>query len=131
MPNPEKCPPTRRLFLAAGPASVVFVALSAAAMGERAGNMFAAAILRHRAASATIDAYSGPGDLPEALVDAETAALIAVSRVPCADDGQFFQKLSYLLEIQKRAYGRGWADSYAEEILVAIDLHLNAGGSNG
>jgi hypothetical protein len=34
---------------------------------------------------------------------------------------------SYMVSIQKSAYGPSWAGSNASELLQAIDLHLNAG----
>jgi hypothetical protein len=90
-----------------------------------------AAIARHMRASAAVEAHEGPDDVPPALVDAETAALDALARTPCADDGAFFRKVAYMLSVQKAAYGPGWGGSIALEILAALDLHLSAGKRAG
>ncbi|MGJ0507009.1 MAG: hypothetical protein ACR652_07680 [Methylocystis sp.] len=87
-----------------------------------------AAIERHKTARAAIEAHTGPDDVPQELVDAETAALDTLARTPCADDAEFFSKLAYLLSVQKALWGASWATSYAEEILTAIDIHLTTRG---
>jgi hypothetical protein len=91
-----------------------------------------AAIERHKAASAAVEAFDcRTADVPTELVDAETAALKELALIPCSDDAQFFQKVRYMVSVQKSAYGPAWAGSCATEILAAVDLHLSRGKRAG
>jgi hypothetical protein len=90
-----------------------------------------AAIAAHIAADMRVEAHEGPEDVPLSLVDAETAALEALALTPCDNDAEFFHKLRYMLDNQRRAYGQNWTQSLAPEILTALSLHLMDGGKHG
>lgn len=135
--------PSRRTFLASGSAGAIFAALSAAAAYE---NCLVAAIERHKAALAALDAreyelskcdqtkefiLSTWGQTKE-FIDAEHEALMALARTPCVDDRQLMAKLRYLLANRKQYYRPGgWRGLPAPEVLTAIDLHLGGAGSEG
>jgi len=84
------------------------------------------AFLKCNAARQAILRHKGPGDLPEALVDAEGDALMAVALCRCkADDVS--SKLRYLLHHHKKASGDDWPGAGSPWIMAAIDLHFGQG----
>jgi hypothetical protein len=93
--------PSRRLFLAAGPAAAVFGALSQAAAQEQPSAVDQA-IERHRAALDELEACCGPEDLPDDVCDRETDALWELAIAPCRSDAELIVKLRYLFAYERR-----------------------------
>jgi len=87
---------------------------------------FLDALDRHEDALRALDEHRGPGDIDEALVDAEAEASMALATLNCLP-GAVPTKLRRLLMNHKRAHGPMWRDAGAPEIMAALDLHFGAG----
>jgi hypothetical protein len=129
---------SRRRFLAAGSAGVVFASLrSAIAQAEtRAGaisavplsDALAQAIKRHRAAWETYEAgYDEDNeDAFGALVSAADGTLADLVAMPCANDADLLAKLRYLHAYEKSLIrGRPFDIADHGSIPVALDVHFN------
>ncbi len=133
--------PSRRRFLAAGSAGVVFASLRAAiAQAEsdkaRSGAIsavppseaLARAIERHRAAWEAYEAgYDEDNeDAFDALVSAADGPLADLIATPCANDAELLAKLRHLHAYEKSLIrGRPFDIADHGSIPVALDVHFN------
>ena len=113
--------PSRRSFLRGSPAAVVSATVGLSAMPTI--GLIAPAIERHKARLAELDAHQGPDDVPDDIVDAETAAVDDLAATPCVSDGEFVEKLRYLTGYHKRMWGPH--DGDCREIMTALSLHFS------
>ena len=130
---------SRRVFLAAGPATAIFASLGAAARAEArsaiarapVSNALSRAIERHRAANDACEACRGDDETIDRLSDAEFDARADLAALPVSSTEELFAKLRYLLEVEKSAW-RGLmiggdfdlSDKFGS-VCLALDLHLN------
>ena len=125
--KPDTTNPSRRLFLAAGPAVSVFTALGAATLASPAPSAaLALAIDAHKAAQVAVDATPSQGEEHfAALVDLATEALEALAETPCESDADFFVKVAYLVTIERRLWGSELSESSAFGLLaLATEMHV-------
>ena len=121
--------PSRRLFLATGPAAAVFASLSAAVAGDFPSSI-RDAIFRHKAALAALDAaFDAAGERGEdplqSILDEERDALLSLARAPCRDAGELIDKLRHLTSYERRMSGVLWL-SNNDPLHTALDAFFNS-----
>jgi hypothetical protein len=93
------------------------------------GRALSLAFIQHDATRQAIARHEGPSDLPEALVDAESAALMALAVTPCKIR-DIPSKLRHLIHNHMRALGPDLAPTAAApEIIAALYFHFGKGWS--
>jgi hypothetical protein len=83
-----------------------------------------AAIERHKALFAEVEALPRDEDVSDRLAEAEGAALRELATLPCRDDAIFHAKLRHMVANHKLEYGRAWRETEARQIMIALELHL-------
>lgn len=122
--------PDRRSILAAALAAPV----AGAAMARNESAALDAAIHRHRAAQAALDAFPKAATLAEeaaaedaftALVSAEGAAFDALAMEHCGSDTELLRKLRYMAAHEIRTWGQPYTSLQFGPVAVALAEHFS------
>lgn len=125
---------TDRRALLAGAVSAAFAGPAMASVPSSGLSGLEAAIARHKAAQAAIDAFPKATTLAEeeaadeaftALTSVEGDAFDALANVPCADDAELLRKLKYMTAHEIRTWGQPYTALQFGPVAVALAEHFS------